>query len=155
MYQPVSSLRGMVVITSVPSVKMHWYTPASDKPKLVIWSPLVLRRLNTTVSSVMVILPPSTTCSPFLTHTTEGGLELPVPAHLNSWLPPTDTANRLSGKPSLTPSIGFVPTVSALVLAAEKIVLHKYQDINDQCIFSKLEVTMHAYNCGVLIFMGC
>ena len=123
MYQPVSSLSGVVVITSAaPSVKMHWYTPVSDTPKLVICSWLVLCRLNECVPSVMVILPPLTTCSPFLTHTTEGGLELPVPTHLNVWLPPTDTATLLSGKPSL--SVGFV-TVSALVLAAGKIMLHQ------------------------------
>ena len=32
-YQPASTLRGVVVITSTSSVKMHWYTPASDKLK--------------------------------------------------------------------------------------------------------------------------
>ena len=69
----------------------------------------------------MIILLPSTTCSPFLTHTTEGGLELPMPTHLNTrLLLPTGTADRLSGKPSLSLSAGFVTTVSVLVLAAGK-----------------------------------
>ena len=116
-YQPVSSLRGVVVITSALSVKIHWYTPASDKPKLVIWSSLDFC-WPPGVLSVMVILLSPITCSPFLTHTTEGGLELPEPTHLNTWLLPTDTAVRLSGKPSL--SARFVTTVSVLVLAAGK-----------------------------------
>ena len=117
MYQPVSSLSGVVVITSAPSVKIHWYTPASDKAKLEIWSSLDLRTTSS-VPSVMVILPPLTTCSPFLTHTTEGRLKLPEPTHLNTWLLPTVTATRLSGKLSL--SAGFVTTLSVLVLAAGK-----------------------------------
>ena len=123
MYQPVSSLSGVVVITSAPSVKMHWYTPASDKAKLVIVSSLFVSRVNECVPSVMVMLSPLTTCSPFLTHTTEGGLELPEPAQLNTWLPPTDTATRLSGNMSL--SVGCITTLSVLVLAAGKIMLHR------------------------------
>ena len=121
--QPESSLRGVVVVTSAPSVKIHWYTPASDKAKLVNCSWLFLCQLNEFVPSVMVILPPLTTCSPFLTHTTEGGLELPVPAQLNVWLPPTDTATRLSAE-NMSLSTGFV-TVRVLVLAAGKIMLHR------------------------------
>ena len=120
MYQPVSSLSGMVVITSAPSVKMHWYTPASDRAKLEIVSSLVFCWLNSIVPSVMVMLPPLITCSPFLTHTTEGGLELPLPTHLNTWVLPTDTAVRLS-KGKLSLSVGFVTIVSVLVLAAGKI----------------------------------
>ena len=122
MYQPVSSLSGVVVITSAASVKIHWYTPASDRAKLVILSSLDL--WTTTVPSVMVMLPPLTTCSPFLTHTTEGGLELPVPTQLNTWVLPADTAVRLStGKLSL--SVGLVTTVSVLVLAGEKETQHQ------------------------------
>ena len=96
--QPVSSLRGMVVITSVSLVKIHWYTPASDKPKLVIVRSLVLRRPPEDV--LWVILPSATTCSPFLIHTTEGALKLPMPerspAHSNNTVVPTVTAVRLS-----------------------------------------------------------
>ena len=116
MYQPVSSLSGVVVITAAPSVKMHWYTPVLDRLKLVIVSSLDW--LLSTVPSVMIMFPPLTTCSPFLTHTTEGGVELSLPTHLNTWLLPTVTAVRLSKvKPSL--SAGWVTTVSVLVLAAE------------------------------------
>ena len=128
MYQPVSSLRGVVVTTSAPSVKMHWYTPASDRAKLVILSSLDLC-WPPGVPSMMVILPLATTCSPFLTHTTEGGLELPSPTHLNVGLLLTGTAILLSGKPSWSLTVGSVLTVSVLVLAAEKIMLHRYHKI--------------------------
>ena len=126
MYQPESSLSGVVVTTSAPSVKMHWYTPASDRAKVVILSSLdVCCPLG--IVSVMVMLPPLTTCSPFLTHTTEGGLELPSPTHFNVESSPTDTAIRLSGM--LSVSRRSVLTVSVLVVAAEKIMLHRYHKI--------------------------
>ena len=90
--QPVSSLRGMVVITSrslSTSVKMHWYTPASERLKLEIRRSLRIRWPPAIVFLVMTILLPSaTTCSPFLTHTTEGGANEAIftcpPVHLNT-----------------------------------------------------------------------
>ena len=91
--QPVSSLRGTVVITSrslSTSVKIHWYTPASDRLKLEIRRSLRIRLPPVTMLSVMMILLPPTTCSPFLTHTTEGGGLVPEPTcppvHLNTRL---------------------------------------------------------------------
>jgi len=112
--------------TKAMSYVLHWYTPASDQPKLVIVSSLTLRRPPEVVLSVMVILLSATTCSPFLTHTTEGGLKLPgpvspswPPTHCNKFGPtvePSVTAVRLStGKTSLSLLTGSVTTIKVLV----------------------------------------
>ena len=78
---PVSRRSGMVVMISpsllLPSVKIHWYTPA-----LVSWKLAIQRVLDTSPLAdkpvEMVMFPPFATVTPFLIYTTTDGVKIIV-----------------------------------------------------------------------------